>query len=109
MIRFARNCQLSEFSWDTAALLLNASMWSHKTGVLVIVHALYEEASDGHPCEAPRLAANLGIETTRFGMLDDLTAYLARTMPVHYKIRNEGAYVRCERGLLVAEARRRKP
>ena|SRR6266567_943972 len=109
MIRFERTCQLSEFSWDTAAVLINASMWSHKTAVAVVIHALYEESYDARPTDAPHLAANLATEGGRASDLESLTEYLQRTMPVHYKIRNEGAYVRCERGLLVAEARRRKP
>jgi hypothetical protein len=106
MIRFERTCTLSEFSWDTAAVLINASMWSHKTHHTVIVHALYEEPFEGHPCEAPRLAANLSTDPVRDALVEDLTTYLAQTMPTHYKIRNEGAYVRVERGLLVRDARR---
>lgn len=93
MIRFAPTVRIDWWSYDLTAILLNASMWSNKTKVPVIVHDVRDMPHDEAEHDRYSFTVRLAVEDDTPLHRASLAEYLQKTVPSGFDVIDRGARV----------------
>jgi hypothetical protein len=96
MLRFKPEVRIHWFNLELFTILLNASMWSNKTGITVEINSI-DDGKHGDPTfHGLSKAADLDTVGDNPGDLESLYQYMRRVMPAGYDVIHEADHIHVE-------------
>lgn len=97
MLRFEANVRIYWFSADLLPILLNASMWSNKTAIGVVVNSIDDGKHGKNTRHGLSNTVDLDTEGDKPADLENLFKYMVATMPDGYDVIHETDHLHVER------------
>lgn len=105
MLRFEPNVRIHYVTAELLPILLNASMWSNRMGIAVVVNSIDDGTHGARTRHGLSNTVDLDTEGDRAEDLESLFQYMRKVMPEGYDVVHETDHVHVERDPKRAEYR----